>query len=128
MEGCGVEAQPTTAYRHIGHLVSEWVTETGDSRWSYDNLLNNVMIPMEHYTPDGTSVNPTQRGFNGPLFIMQEPPLNDDPFMKALATGTNSPLVPDLNDPNYGNIGVGANQVFGNASLFRIHQHSFIYC
>lgn len=76
------------------------------------------MKPMEHYTPDGTPINLAQRGVSGPLFITQEPPINNDPFIMAVQRGlststgfpTNAPFVSDLNDPSLGDVGIGSNQ------------------
>jgi choline dehydrogenase len=98
------------AYRGSPDVYNQWAQITGDDRWSYNQLLKHDMLKMEHYTPNGTPLNPAQRGTNGPLFITQEPPLDNDPFMIAFSEGTNTPFVPDLNDPTYGDIGVGANQ------------------
>ncbi len=95
-------------------VYNEWAAISGDNRWLYSNLLNNVIIPLEHYTPDGTPVQspfgPTQRGISGPLFVTQEPPLSSDPFYQAVAVATGAPFVPDYNNPNYGDVGVSANQ------------------
>lgn len=93
---------------------NQWAAISGDNRWLYNNLLDTVMIPLEHYTPDGTPVQspfgPTQRGTNGPLFITQEPPLSNDAFYQAISVATGVPFVPDYNNPNYGDVGVSANQ------------------
>ncbi len=93
-------------------VYNQWAAISGDPRWSYNNLLKNVMIPMEHYTPDGTIPDPTQRGFTGPLFITQEPPLYTDKFMQAVSAATEAPFVMDYNNPNEGFVGIAANQDF----------------
>lgn len=98
------------AYRGTPNRYNQWASISGDKRWSYNNLLENVMLPMEHYTPTGTTANPTQRGSSGPLFITQEPPIDNDPFMIAVSKATKAPLVTDLNDPDQGDVGIGANQ------------------
>lgn len=98
------------AYRGTPNLYDQWAAISGDPRWSYNSLLENVMKPMEHYTANGTTPNYTQRGASGPLFISQEPPLDSDPFMAAVSIGTNTPFVSDLNDPTQGDIGIGSNQ------------------
>lgn len=98
------------AVRGTPGLYDQWAAISGDPRWSYNSLLNNVMIPMEHYTPDSTPLDPLQRGFNGPVFITQEPPVDGDAFMQAVSTGFDTPFSPDLNDPTYGDVGIGANQ------------------
>jgi len=89
---------------------NEWAAITGDSRWTYNNLLNHHWLKMEHYTPDGTVLDPAQRGTKGPLFITQEPPLNNDNFMIGLSKGTNAPFTSDVNNPALGVVGVGSNQ------------------
>lgn len=85
---------------------------SGNPQWTYNNLLNNVFLPLEHYTPNGTIADPNQRGSDGPLFITQEPPVNGDLFMQAVRAGTvpNTPFVSDLNNLALGAVGVGANQ------------------
>ncbi len=98
------------AYRGTPSLYNQWAAISQDNRWLYKKLLKNVMKKMEHYTPNGTTVDRQQRGTKGPLFITQEPPLNTDPFMIAVSKGTNAPLVDDLNDPTLGDVGIGANQ------------------
>jgi choline dehydrogenase len=70
------------------------------------------MKALETYTPDGTVLNPQQRGTSGPLFITQTPPVFQDPLAQAIATATNTPLISDYNDPTEGNIGVSAEQDF----------------
>ncbi len=100
------------AYRGAPEQYNEWSSITGDSRWSYNSLLNNIWLKMEHYTPDSTPLDTAQRGIRGPVFITQEPPLDSDNFMQGVAAGTNTPFTTDLNDPALpnGDIGVGANQ------------------
>jgi choline dehydrogenase len=104
------------ATRGTPSVYDEWAAISGDARWSYNNLLNNVMIPMEHYTPDGTPVNsptgPVQRGVQGPIFITQLPPLNGDAFMQAVSVATDAPLTDDYNNPNYGDVAIAAAQNF----------------
>lgn len=98
------------SYRGSPKQYNEWAAMTGDSRWAYDNLLNNVIIPSENYAPNGTVLNPAQRGTSGPNFTTQDPPLNNNVFMQTFATVNNCTYVDDLNDPTLGVIGVGANQ------------------
>jgi choline dehydrogenase len=110
MLGGGSGHNGLQCYRGTPDVYNQWAIITGDPRWNYNNLLTNVFIPMENYTPNGTIANPAQRGTAGPLFISQEPPLNTDPVMVALGIAFNSPQVPDLNDPSITNVGIGANQ------------------
>jgi choline dehydrogenase len=84
-----------------------WVAVSGDA-----NLLDTVIKPLEHYTPDGSIANPTQRGFNGSLFITQEPfpRLANSPFYQAVAAALEVPIVTDYNDPSLGEDVVSSNQ------------------
>ncbi len=92
--------------------LAQWVALSGDPRWAYSNLIDTVIKPLEHYTPDGSVANPTQRGFNGPLFITQEPfeTVANDSFYQAVATAAGIPIVTDYNDPDQGVLGVSSNQ------------------
>lgn len=100
--------------RGVPSVYDEWAAISGDPRWSYNQLLNNVMIPMEHYTPDGTTADPSQRGLNGPLFITQMPPQDTDPFMQAVSAATGAPITSDYNDPvtSLGEVAVSAPQQY----------------
>ncbi len=100
------------AVRGTPSIYNQWAAITGDARWSYDNLLNNVMIPMEHYTPTDTIADPSQRGSRGPLFITQYPPLDGDSFYQAVSTATHAPLISDYNNPDLGDVGISATQNF----------------
>ncbi len=64
-------------------------------RWAYNNVLP-FMKAIETYT--GITPNPTQRGHNGPIFITQNPSVENDPLAIALANYTGSVLVSDYND------------------------------
>lgn len=98
--------------RGVPSVYDQWAALSGNPRWAYNNLLNNVMIPMEHYTPDGTFANPGQRGSSGPLFITQAPPLKRDPFMRAVSAASGAPLTSDYNDPAFGDVAVSALQQY----------------
>ena len=108
------------AVRGSTDVYDQWASITGDPDWSYASMLN-LMLFMEHYNPNGTTANASQRGLNGPLFISQDPPVNSNTFVSALATAFSAPLVVDYNDPtnagadpapNYLNVGTSANQWF----------------
>ncbi len=99
------------AVRGTPSIYDQWAAISGDARWSYNNLLNNVMIPLEHYTPNGTIPNTTQRGFNGPLFISQAPPINGDAFAQAVSIATDTPIIDDYNIST-GVVGICALQNF----------------
>lgn len=98
------------AYRPSPNVLNQWAVIAGNNRWAYNNLLNTIMKPMEHYTPDDTSVDLAQRGVSGPLFITQEPPVNTDPFMQSVSSVTATPFSNDLNDPTQGITAIGSNQ------------------
>lgn len=92
--------------------LAQWAALSGNPRWTYDNLLNTVIKPLEHYTPDGSVANSTQRGFTGPLFVTQEPfeTLKNDFFYQSVAVAAGVPIVTDYNDPDQGVLGVSSNQ------------------
>lgn len=98
------------AYRATPDIYDQWAAISGNVRWLYNNLLNNVMIPLEHYTPNGTVANPSQRGLSGPIFISQEPVVTSDPVSIAISTASGAPFVADINDATTGPVGVSANQ------------------
>lgn len=94
------------------NTYNEWATLSGNSSWSYNNLLPK-MKAMENYQPNGTSIDTSQRGTGGPISIVQvSPPLNSNTAVQTLATGINTPIIPDYNDPNNGDVGVSATQQF----------------
>ncbi len=104
------------AVRGTPDIYNEWAVF--NPIWSYANLLP-LFINQEHYNPDGTIADPTQRGLSGRLYISQQTPLTD-PFSAALAAGLGVPQIADYNDhyaigtpPFYANtVGVSANQQF----------------
>lgn len=99
------------AVRGTPGIYDFWAAASGNSQWTYNNLLP-LMLALETYTPNGTVANPAQRGTSGPLFVTQLPPINQDPFAIATSSATFTPLISDYNDPDQGNIGVSANQLF----------------
>lgn len=89
-----------------------WANASGSSQWSYTSLLP-VMKFFEAYHPSGTNANTDQRGTNGPLSIVQDPPITDPgetTLYGAASRATNSPLVNDINDPASGDVGIGAEE------------------
>jgi choline dehydrogenase-like flavoprotein len=106
------------AVRGTPTLWNKWASITGEASWNYNNLLVNVMKPMEKYTPNGTVANSAQRGTTGVLNITQQPPISADPFMIAVGTATGSPQVSDFNDPTLGEIGIGSNQQWTTPPIF----------
>lgn len=96
-------------FRATPDIYNQWAAISGNSDWNYSNLLNNVLIPIESYTPNGNSAT-NERGLNGPLFVSQEPPVDTDPVSIAISTASLAPLVDDVNDLSNGDVGVSANQ------------------
>ncbi len=104
------------AVRGTPDIYNEWAVISDNPDWSYASLLP-LFISQEHYNPDGTIVDLTQRGVAGRLYISQQTPLTD-PFSAAVAAGLGIPLIADYNDhfampmpPFYANtVGVSANQ------------------
>ena len=112
------------AVRSSNNVYDNWATASGDASWSYNGLLD-IMKGLEHYTSNGSPVNPAERGTAGPLFITQDqqnsfnpfgPPGNSAPLLAAMAAGTNAPLRDDYNntpttDPTC-NVSTGVTQWF----------------
>lgn len=104
------------AVRGTPDVYNEWAVISGNPDWSYANLLP-LFLNQEHYKPDGTIADPTQRGLSGRLYISQQTPLTD-PFSAAVADGLGVDQIEDYNDhfsiplpPFYANtVGVSANQ------------------
>lgn len=99
------------AVRGTPPIYNFWASFSGEKAWSYHRLLR-LMKRLEHYTPDGTIPNPRQRGFNGPLFITQSPPVEGNTVADAISSATFTPFVSDYNDPREGFVGVSANQMY----------------
>lgn len=99
------------AVRGTPNFWDSFAAESGDARWTYNNLLP-VMKAVETYTPDGTVANPAQRGSNGPIFITQNVPVDQDSYPQAISVATHAPLVADYNDPTTGNTSVSTYQQF----------------
>lgn len=102
------------AYRGNPRTYNAWQTVTGNSLWSYSGNILNLMKALETYTPNGTVANYAQRGSDGPISLLQNPPLVTVPgdFFSSLSTQTLTPFVTDYNDPTLGEIGISAVQQF----------------
>lgn len=101
-------------YRGTPSIYDLWASITGNPLWSYDGNVLNLMKALETYTPDGTVANLVQRGTNGPISILQNPPIVPVPgdFFSSLSSQTLTPFVADYNDPTTGEIGISALQQF----------------
>ncbi len=99
------------AVRGTPDIYDGWAAASGDSRWTYNNLLP-LMKELETYTANGTSIDYLERGTSGPLFVSQASPVGSDPFIDACVIATGTSIVPDYNDPPSGNIGFSAQQQF----------------
>lgn len=102
------------AYRPTPTCFNKWAAITGNNRWTYANLLANVIKSMEHFSADFV-INSSQRGTTGPQFITVEPRIDNttvDPhgIYPALANFVNAPLKLDTNDMSTGEVGIGPNQ------------------
>ena len=110
-----------------------WASISGNSQWSYNEMLP-LMLALENYTPCNTPINLAQRGVGGPISITQYPfDVTSDPFLIALAAGSNSGFTDDYNDATavsttgHLNLGVGNNQAFATTkgAPCTLNQRSF---
>lgn len=86
------------AVRGTPFVYDYWASFSGNSDWSYDNMLP-LMRAMENYTSCYSEVNLAERGVRGPISISQYlAPAEGDVFLTALAAGTNSGFTTDYND------------------------------
>ncbi len=110
--GCSAHNYVLTV-RGTPSVYDFWALASGNPFWTYNNLLP-LMIGLEHYTPDMTIANPEQRGFNGPLFITQTPPVSHNNVAIAISNVTSAPLISDYNDPTetVGETAVSASQQY----------------
>lgn len=97
--------------RGLPEDYNAWGIDSANGRWFYPNLLP-FMKALETYTPNGTIANPAQRGFSGPIFVTQTPPIDNNAFNIALSEITGSPFVSDYNDSTLSSVSVAADQVF----------------
>jgi choline dehydrogenase len=89
-------------------------------QWLYASLLP-VMKFMEHFVDNGSYVpSAVERGFAGPLWVLQDPPLFNPPggFISFLGTAANTPVVDDYNNPLTGDVGVGPFQAYIDPGTF----------
>lgn len=102
------------AVRGTPDIYDGWAETTGNPRWSYFGNVLNLMKTLEKYTPNGTPINPAERGLYGPISVTQNPPVDQTAgnYLSALSTVTESPFVADYNNPPSGNIGISAVQQF----------------
>lgn len=89
------------AVRGTPRVYDSWAAISNQPRWNYPNMLP-LFLATEHYTPNGTTADPAQRGLNGPLFITQSPPVTGDAFAQGYSIATNTPFAPDYNNPAQG--------------------------
>lgn len=102
------------AARGIPGDFNQWGFNSNNARWFYPNVLP-WMKALETYTPNSTIANPEQRGFNGPIAITQNPPINANPLAIATSTVTGAPFVSDYNDATLPNVATAAIQQFVTA-------------
>lgn len=109
--GGGAAHNYLLAVRGTPSVFNLWASVSADARWNYNNLLPFMKL-VETYTPNGTSANPAQRGSQGLISVTENPPLNSDPFLTAVATAGEVHYSNDYNDPTLGTTVTGAPQNF----------------
>ncbi len=77
-----------------GTQWDEWAAQLNDPIWSYDNMLP-ILKSIEAY--NGLTENPSERGDNGPLSIMQNGDPMNDQLTNAMADAYDIPVVADHN-------------------------------
>jgi choline dehydrogenase-like flavoprotein len=84
-------------------IYNAWAAISGQPRWSYNNMLS-LFLATEHYTPNGTTLDPAQRGTTGPLYITQSDynTVLADAWANATVTATGTPFAEDYNNPAQG--------------------------
>lgn len=96
-------------------LYDEWASITGDSMWSYSQVLNRIKR-FETYTPNGTVADYTVRGNSGPIKITQTPTIINDPWFKAATTVTGASFISDIN--NFKEYASGKETAYSAQQLF----------
>lgn len=111
MWGGGSGHNGMIAERGTPFLYSQWVTASGSTFWSYNNLLP-IMKFLETYIPNGTVLDPLQRGTSGPMTISQDPyaPVSTNLFVNNYMVPVVGPLVTDYNTPA-GTLGISSFQL-----------------
>lgn len=105
-------------------LYDSWAEISGFKRWDYNHLLR-LMRKMEGYTANGTIPDPEQRGLFGPLKITQTAPIDQDPFLIAVSQATDTPFIPDYNNPNFGDVGISALQQYNTPAIRSFSANAF---
>jgi len=104
------------AVRGVPSDYNTWAMDSGNAQWLYNNVLP-LMKLLETYTPNGTIANPAQRGFNGPIGITQNVPVDSSSLAQATADVAGAPLVSDYNDATLSDVSTSAMQQFITAGL-----------
>lgn len=105
------------AGRGTPRRYNSWATISNDNDWLYVNMLP-LLKAIEKYTPDPIgSANVSQRGFQGKISVTQSPPVDDDPYLQALAAKADIPFIKDYNDATEGDTGISTTQQFVTAPL-----------
>lgn len=87
------------AVRSSGDVFDAWATASGNTRWSYTNILPFMKF-LEGFVPNGVAVNATQRGLTGAIGFCDSGVAPANGLFTALAVQTNSNLLlnGDYND------------------------------
>ena len=97
------------AVRGTPVIYNNWALLSGNNQWSYNRLLP-IMKNIETYT--GSTTNPSQRGFDGPIFITQSAPVTTDSLAIGYSLGSNTPQTVDYNDYLEGTVCISTIQEF----------------
>lgn len=111
MWGGGSGHHYLNAVRGTPSVYDAWALASGNSRWSYSNLLP-TMKGIEAYTSNGSPIDQSQRGTTGPMAITQSSSILANPVANAMKNVLDIPFVDDYNDANQSPVGVSARQLF----------------
>lgn len=111
MWGGGTGHHYLNAVRGTPSVYDAWALTSGNSRWSYANLLP-TMKSLETYTSNGSPIDPTQRGTSGSMAVTQSSSVFANPVANAMKNVMNIPFVEDYNNANQSHVGVSARQLF----------------
>lgn len=104
--------------RGSSDVWDDLAAQVGSNQWTYNNLLPFMKFIETFH---GTSTQPNDRGFNGPLQVTQTTPLiepGDFFFVDAASAVLGAPILPDYNVPD-GNTLVGVAQSYNTPDFNR---------
>lgn len=77
-------------------IYDQWASLSGNSRWTFNNLLP-IMKANETFIPNAVTPVSSQRGTTGPLFDTEAATIIGEPVANALIAGTNTAYKADFN-------------------------------